>query len=71
MAEIKLVKMVRDLPLGETGATTADVHPAEVANCQAEGWRVAKGKPIAVVDPEPELLEISDAAKAASRPRKK
>ena len=39
MAEIKLVKMVR-----ESDGHEADVHPAEVANFEAGGYKVAEPK---------------------------
>ncbi|MFZ3193692.1 MAG: hypothetical protein WA154_10880 [Moraxellaceae bacterium] len=34
------VRMKRDEPLYPKGKTTADVHPAEVENMRAHGWRV-------------------------------
>lgn len=36
-ASVKLVKMVRD-----EAPFTADVHPAEVENFNAVGWRIAE-----------------------------
>ena len=40
-AEGALVKMVRDTPQHPDGPTEADVHPDEVANYEAAGWRRA------------------------------
>jgi len=37
-----LIRMVRDLEDGEPGPSEADVHPDEVANYEAGGWRVAE-----------------------------
>lgn len=39
---LKTVRMRRDAPERENGPTEADVHPLEVANWQAAGWRVAE-----------------------------
>lgn len=38
-ASAKTVKMVRDQPMHEGGPTEADVHPDEVENWTAAGWR--------------------------------
>lgn len=35
----KTVAMVRDEPMMEGGPVTADVHPDEVENWRAVGWR--------------------------------
>jgi hypothetical protein len=43
-AEVVLVKMERTEAQFEGGPKTAEVHPAEVGNYEAGGWRVAVDK---------------------------
>ncbi|WP_430434262.1 hypothetical protein [Methyloversatilis sp.] len=38
--EIETIRMVRDEPMHPRGPTDADVHPDEVENWVAAGWRV-------------------------------
>lgn len=40
----KLVKMHREKPIKDGGPTTADVHPDEVENYKASGWRVGEAE---------------------------
>lgn len=40
-AVTQTVPMVRHLQPGESGPTTADVHPDEVKNMELHGWRIA------------------------------
>ena len=37
--KVKLVKMVRKLEEGQKGPIKADVHPDEVENYKASGWK--------------------------------
>jgi hypothetical protein len=40
--EMPHVKMIRSEPDPPGGPTTADVHPAEVENWKAHGWRIVE-----------------------------
>lgn len=43
-AAVKTVRMHRELLPKEVGPTTADVHPDEVGNYRAGGWRITDPK---------------------------
>lgn len=68
----KLIKMVRVLAPDDTGASTADVHPSQVDDCLATGWRLANENPIAIAsDDDPVPMSVDDAAEAVARGRRK
>ena len=62
----KLVKMVRELPAGTKGPTTADVHPDQVSEWIDGGWAVVQETPAPVKksgsskkkNPEPDLEDL-------------
>jgi len=57
-----LVQMVRSEDVAGGGPLTADVHPAEVENYAAHGWkRLEEGRPGGEEEPpDPELLKELD-----------
>lgn len=61
--EIFLIRMRRDAPMHPGGPVTADVHPAEVENWLACGWREDTSPPAA---PGPETSPPADSLDAMS-----
>jgi len=68
MAEIQTIKMCRYAPVAD-GPNEADVHPDEVKNWQAAGWRIVEDAPAA--EPIVETaITIDEAAARVATPRR-
>jgi len=64
MADVKLVRMVRD---GEE-PTSADVHPDEVEDYKLADWRVAGAAP---AEPEPVVEEVVEPPAEPDKPTRR
>ena len=62
----KLVPMTRGKEEANGGPLAADVHPAEVANYERGGWRVADAAPEQAPPPPNPLAEKAKLIKAAA-----